>query len=334
MAKLGGAATVTAVTYRSASLARLLAGAIAAALCGCSGASAGVGSSAPDGSTPGRSNADAAIDGPSMTASDDGPDLELEAASGADTGAGADATAGLDAATGLDAAADAAAYDPCPAAGTPCRIMPLGDSITYGYSSSDLGGYREPMFTAAVNAGHSITFVGSQTSGPTMVDGMPFPQENEGHSGYTIDDGGGRTGIQGLVQNALQTYHPHIVTLMIGTNDVDIQLDLANASTRLGKLLDTILAADPKLLLVVAQITPTQDDTENMLVQAYNAAIPALVSARANSGKHIVIVDMYSAVVANAAYKTALLANSLHPTDAGFVTIAGVWDAAIARFFR
>ena len=117
--------------------------------------------------------------------------------------------------------------------------MPLGDSITYGYSSSDLGGYREPMFTSAVNAGHSITFVGSQTSGPTMVGGMPFPQENEGHSGYTIDDGGGRTGIQGLVQNALQTYQPHIVTLMIGTNDVDIQLDLANAPTRLGKPLDT-----------------------------------------------------------------------------------------------
>jgi lysophospholipase L1-like esterase len=328
LAKVGGAATVTSVTCRSASLARLLAAAVAAALCGCSGASAGVGSSTPDGSTPGRSNADAAIDGPSMTGSDDGPDLALEAAAGADTGAG------LGAGRGLDAAADADAYDPCPPAGTPCRIMPLGDSITYGYSSSDLGGYREPMFTSAVNAGHSITFVGSQTSGPTMVDGMPFPQENEGHSGYTIDDGGGRTGIQGLVQNALQTYHPHIVTLMIGTNDVDIQLDLANAPTRLGKLLDTILAADPNLLLVVAQITPTQDDTENMLVQAYNAAIPALVSARANSGKHIVIVDMYGAIVANAAYKTALLANSLHPTDAGFVTIAGVWDAAIARFFR
>ena len=163
---------------------------------------------------------------------------------------------------------------------------------------------------------------------------MPFPQENEGHSGYTIADGGGRTGIQGLVQNAIATYHPNIVTLMIGTNDVDIMLDLANAPTRLGTLLDTILAADPKLLLVVAQITPTQSDSENTLVEAYNAAIPALVASRAKAGKHILMVDMYSAITADPAYKTDYMANALHPTDAGFVVIGGVWDAAIASLFR
>src|SRR6185437_15339021 len=101
----------------------------------------------------------------------------------------------------------------------------------------------------------------SQTSGPSMVDGAAFPQANEGHAGYTIDDdpADGRMGIQPLAKSAIQTYHPHIVTLMIGTNDVDVQVDLANAPARLGTLLDTILAADPKLLLVVAQITPTQD---------------------------------------------------------------------------
>jgi lysophospholipase L1-like esterase len=252
--------------------------------------------------------------------------------------AGADDATEVDASAGPDAEADAAdgasPYNPCPPSGTPCSIMPLGDSITFGFQSSTVGGYRVPMFDSAVKAGHAITFVGSQTSGPATVDGMPFARQNEGHSGYTIDDGGGRSGLQNLVQNAIQTYHPHIVTLMIGTNDVDIQLDLANAPARLAKLLDTILAADPNLLLVVAQITPTQDDAENTRIQAYNAAIPSLVAARAQKGMHILGVDMYGALVANPSYKTAYFADNLHLNDAGFVIMYGVWYSAIGGLFR
>jgi lysophospholipase L1-like esterase len=212
--------------------------------------------------------------------------------------------------------------------------MPLGDSITYGASSTTLGGYRAALFQKAINGQQTIAFVGSQSSGPATVGGVPFPRANEGHSGYTIDSGGGRQGIQPLVQNALQTYRPHIVTLMIGTNDVDIQLDLVNAPMRLGTLIDTILAADPALLVVVATITPTQNDNENTRDVAYNTAIPGLVAARAQQGKHVVMVDMYAAFTANPNYKTQYLANTLHPNDAGFVVMGDVWYAAIGRLFR
>jgi lysophospholipase L1-like esterase len=246
-----------------------------------------------------------------------------------------DATSDATSDAASDAASDAqAAYNPCPPVGSACRIMPLGDSITYGHESSTGGGYRVPLFQTAINAKQNITFVGSQVSGPAMVAGTPFPQNNEGHSGYTIDTGGGRQGILPLTPGAIKTYKPHIVTLMIGTNDVDIQLDLANAPTRLATLIDAILGADPNLLLVVAQITPTQTDSENVRVMAYNAAIPAIVSARARQGKHILLVDMYGALTANANYKTAYLANNLHPNDAGFVVMASVWYAAIGSLFR
>jgi lysophospholipase L1-like esterase len=298
---------------------------------------------------------DAGVDSsiaPAPDASADASSPQGDASSGADA-ASTDATtdshaASTDATTdspaaSTDATTDSPAdappeaappYNPCPPAGTPCRIMPLGDSITYGFSSSTGGGYRVPLFQKALDAHQTITFVGSQTTGPAMVGGVAFPTANEGHSGYTIDTGGGRQGIQPLVQSALQTYKPHIVTLMIGTNDVDIQLDLANAAARLGKLMDTILAADPSLLLVVAQITPTQDDGENALDVAYNAAIPGLVSARAQQGKHVLLVDMYGAFTAHAAYKTDYLANKLHPNDAGFVVMGGVWYAALGSLFR
>src|SRR5262249_17415553 len=153
-------------------------------------------------------------------------------------------------------------------------------------------------------ANKSITFVGSGTSGPTTVGGVTFPRENEGHSGYTIDDGGGRNGLQPLVQAAIANHKPHVVTLMIGTNDLNIRLDVPNAPVRLAKLIDTILDADPKLLLVVAQIIPTTFDDENALGVTYNAAIVGLVSDRANKGKHIAVVDMASAFKANANFKT------------------------------
>ena len=48
-------------------------------------------------------------------------------------------------------------------------------------------------------------------------------------------------------------------------------------------------------------------------------------------GKHIVLVDMYDAFTKNPAFKTKLLANSLHPSDAGYSVMANVWWDAIGQ---
>ncbi len=40
---------------------------------------------------------------------------------------------------------------------------------------------------------------------------------------------------------------------------------------------------------------------------------------------------MYSAFIQNANYKTELLANDLHPSDAGYVVMANTWWAAISN---
>jgi lysophospholipase L1-like esterase len=225
------------------------------------------------------------------------------------------------------------AYNPCPGAGTACIIMPLGDSITDGVGSpSPGGGYRVPLFQTTVNNGELITFVGRNANGPTTVAGKTFPRNHEGYSGYTIDPGGGRQGISPLVDAAISMFHPHIVLLMIGTNDVNISLDLANAPTRLGALLDRITNDAPNALLVVAQLVPTTNDTTNGRVRTYNNAIPGLVQTRAAAGKHIVMVDMYTAFTSNASYKTALMSDELHPNNAGYSVMAQTWYAAIGGY--
>ncbi|MES2746021.1 MAG: SGNH/GDSL hydrolase family protein [Bdellovibrionota bacterium] len=226
------------------------------------------------------------------------------------------------------------AYDPCPALGQVCTIMPLGDSITYGVNGYGLGGYRVPLIRKAWAANKKITFVGSTQTGQPKLDNKDFPTANEGHSGWTIDDIAGREGLSKIIEDRLKTYKPHIVLLQIGTNDTSVNVDLENIPKRLAKLMDKITATLPDTFLVVAQIVPSRQDPLNNSIKAYNAAIPALVKERADAGKHIVTVDMYNAMTSNNNYKAAYFIDDLHPNDTGFDVMANVWWEAIQKYLK
>lgn len=91
-----------------------------------------------------------------------------------------------------------------------------------------------------------------------------FPKKHEGHGGYTIDSDSGHSGISGAItEQALANYHPNIVLLMIGTNDINGNVDVANAPKRLGKLIDDISTRSPNALLVVATIIPIANDVRS-----------------------------------------------------------------------
>jgi lysophospholipase L1-like esterase len=211
--------------------------------------------------------------------------------------------------------AGAAGYSPCPTDGV-CKILPLGDSITYGIGYS--GGYRVELFRKAQAAQQRITFVGSLQSGPSTGG---FPRSNEGHSGWTIDQ------IAGLVPSPALQSMPDIVLLMAGTNDVNLSSDLPNAPKRLGALIDKIIAADAHTLVVVAQLTPLTASFFNANagadVQTLNRAIPEVVAARAGAGKHVVLVDMHSG------FPEMGLGDGVHPNRQGYEWMAGVWYQAI-----
>ncbi len=251
----------------------------------------------------------------------------------ADGGAGG--SAGAAGASGAAGAGGSNAYNPCPTNGTDCKIMPLGDSITdgcCGENTKSMGGsYRVELFHLSLMNNKRLTFVGSHSSGPNMVDNVTFPKKQEGHSGWTIADGGGRDGLQDEVASWLKSNPPDIVTLMIGTNDVDISLDLPNAPKRVGTLIDAIIQNSPNALVVVAQIVPTRTDNENTRIQAFNAGLTPIVKSFADAGKHVILVDMYGAYTKNADFKNAYLANGLHPSDAGYAVMANTWWAAIGN---
>jgi lysophospholipase L1-like esterase len=225
------------------------------------------------------------------------------------------------------------AFNPCPTDGSPCRIMPLGDSITFGLGSQNPdGGYRVELFRQAVLDGHDMTFVGTNPAGffgaggpngPDTVEGQPFPGDHDGISGDTIP------GVSGRVDAAIEATDPDIILLHIGTNHLGGALPNGLLG-QLGDLLDQIIADAPDALLVVAQIVPRRQGNDS--TEDYNAGIPALVDERAAQGDHVALVDMYTPFVNNPNFATALLNDIVHPNNAGYAVMAETWYEAIEAF--
>ncbi len=236
--------------------------------------------------------------------------------------------------TMTDTETEVAPWAPCPPLPELCRIMASGDSITVGAQSTDTGGYRVSLFHLALENQRQMTFVGPSGAGPDMVDGVLFPEAHDGHNGYVIDTFDTRKGLLPLMEQNLADFQPHIVLLMIGSNDINSNLDLANAPTRMAALLDLIGESAPETFLVVAALIPTREDELDAAIEVFNRALEDLVAERQKEGRHILMVNMYSAFRANPSWRTDWLFDGLHPNDAGYAVMADVWYEAISGFLR
>jgi lysophospholipase L1-like esterase len=174
------------------------------------------------------------------------------------------------------------------------------------------------LFTRARADNKTITFVGGSMNGPTMVDGVTFPRAHEGHSGWTISQ------IDGIVPDPALNPVPHIVLLHIGTNDMASMS--SGAPNRVGTLIDQIVADLPEALLVVAKIIPFPGASNQ--VNTFNSALPAVVEQRANAGKHVILVDQFQG------FPTSELGDGVHPNQAGYTRMAGVWYTAISSYLH
>ncbi len=184
------------------------------------------------------------------------------------------------------------------------RVMPLGDSITDGYTTP--GGYRVELFRR-----HAVDFVGSASNGPSGLG----DHDHEGHPGFRIDQ------LDAGITSWIRRANPRTVLLHAGTNDLNQNHDVAGAPARLGALIDRIRSLAPPAEVFVAQITPIPDDAVlESRVRAFNAALPAIVAQR---GPHVHLVDMHSGFTA------ADLEDGLHPNRAGYAKMADRWAAAL-----
>ena len=165
------------------------------------------------------------------------------------------------------------------------KIMATGDSNIQGHPSTSLNGPRLKLTQDLTAAGFTYDMVGSLVDGSAEL----ADKEHEGHGNYTIDD------IRAIMPDRLATYTPQIVLLMIGSKDIVDSNDVANAPTRLGQLLDTILAQPSAERIIVSTIPPFNVDWPegNQNVVNYNAAMPGLVASRPK----VTLVDLHSQIV-------------------------------------
>ena len=202
------------------------------------------------------------------------------------------------------------------------KIMPMGDSITLGVPVA--GGYRDPLYTLLTNRADTFTFVGSQTGYATDALTAAGQTHHEGHSGFVITNGTGRTGLDENLASWIGSgkESPDKIILMIGSNDINLGYDMANAPARLSDLITHIYGYRPNVRLYVASIIPMVGHESD--VQAFNAAIPGIVSSHRALGRDVVYVAMHDAVNIGTD-----LSDGLHPNALGYLHMAQAWDAAL-----
>jgi len=223
-------------------------------------------------------------------------------------------TAALGVATALPAAAAGTGQPPsadrAAAAPAALRLMPLGDSITWGVGSSSGNSYRGFLWDQVAAEGHALDFVGSGRNG-TMSD-----PDNEGHSGWRIDQ------IAGIADSVLARYRPNVITLEIGTNDLNGNYQIPTAPDRLHALIDQITRDAPDATVLVGTVIVSTSATEEANRPAFNAKLPGIVQSEQNAGKHVRLVDMSALTAAD-------LSDPLHPNDSGFRKMADAFNAGV-----
>lgn len=221
--------------------------------------------------------------------------------------------------------------------------MPLGDSITAGYTDNpDWAhpfefGYRSGLHKRMAAAGYDFIFVGGSPepfcgkSGDPTHGGSASPAydlrkwNQANHRGY----GGWKTPeIRTHVSGWIQQDRPDLVLLMIGINGIG-----GDSPRLLDELVGIIFKSDPAVGLVVAQITPLT--TYNQDLFSYNRFIrDTLLPSCAGKGFRIAAVDLYTPYLADpndpSSIDTVWFSNGKnHPTNAMYDMIADRWFQVI-----
>jgi autotransporter-associated beta strand protein len=202
-------------------------------------------------------------------------------------------------------------------AAPPVRIMPVGDSITWG--SAVAGGYRLPLWNLLTNAGYTVDFTGTQTGNGAA--GLP-DSEHEGYSGWQIHQ------INNVIAGSLQqTPDPDVVLLFIGTNDYGASNDVANATNRWISLIGKIASNRPHCHIVAANLMDRNNSNWAIsnIHQFFNPSVPGIVSNLQAQGLQIHFTDLYSAV------PISDMPDQLHPGAAGYAKMATNWFQAITN---
>jgi GDSL-like lipase/acylhydrolase family protein/type IX secretion system substrate protein len=214
------------------------------------------------------------------------------------------------------------------------RIMPLGDSITWGITylpgvSTDEG-YRGFLFDSLSTAGYNFDFVGGLQNGDSLTD-----KDHDGHPAWYANKSsscGGACvgpGIAAAVDSFLTENPADIVLLHIGTNDL-ILMDsnpLTNTIPGLVNDIELIISNihnfDSDIVIIVALIV---NSSHNANITSLTTQLNNALSASLTESNTLRIVNLESALNYPADIVTDDgSSHSVHPKVSGYKKIADVW---------
>ena len=235
---------------------------------------------------------------------------------------------------------------------SPINVMELGDSITYDNYSGDprpsslRTGYRSHLWWMLADAGYYVDSVGSIIAGEGIE--PYFDPDNAGYPGATDDQIASLldTGISPKPDYPgtptppggpyLDYYQPDVILLHIGTNGLCSSGPAC--ADAVANILDEVdeyeLRQGKDAVVLLSRIIARQGDTCSLdtgtifnastgsSTSAYNNYVEDMVLNRIANGDRIILLDMECG--ANINYSTEMI-DTLHPTDAGYAKMAGVW---------
>ena len=249
------------------------------------------------------------------------------------------------------------------------RLMPLGDSITFGcgddYSPTCLAegatlqptcfgvpcaecnhGYRLRLFERlrCVAPGRFI-FVGSQTNPVATSCPMPGACDHEGRSGYQTEQ------LAEMLDTIAQS-RPDVILVMIGTNNLGFTAyatadeAAATLAAKLDGLIAGIFSVLPDVHVFLASILSMPDQYMFYTIprtaginlteyaEAYSARISELADHYSKAGADLTFVDMARKARICGPFADGCCIDTLHPSGSGYDLIAATWFGALApRYF-
>ncbi len=208
------------------------------------------------------------------------------------------------------------------------RIMPLGDSITFGVTSYNgtadfptaptAVGYRKALYDRLIAGGYAIDFVGDLNAGASAN------LDDTDHSGIPGDT---TADINGRVATTLTSEPADVILLHAGTNG-------ATDASGINDILTTIqswssVPTNPSADTLVARIVPSPLSATNTRINGFNTDLDIVMST---SWPSLTVVDMNSALNASTDMTSAFVdLPGVHPNASGYAKMADQWFNALTN---
>ena len=219
----------------------------------------------------------------------------------------------------------------------PLRILPIGDSITYGSNPDGFAhGWRDTLSADLADKLDRVVFVGSQTSKVSTVDDATL-YRHEGNPGWTVSYVG--ASLNDIATGVVDKYDPDVVLLMAGINDMNAwksngksdaeALDILKTNYK--KLIEKLAAnMEGDDVIFCSTLTPTANGDKAYYATAVFEVFPSWVKEWA-AEYPVVLNDNYSALYGK---DGICCSDNLHLSSVGDALVAEQYAKSIMSYYN